>query len=84
VCVCVCVVELVFVEAGLGVFLLSLSENLAAWVLAAFAGTVVCLFERVWSFLFTTDIAVGELLILSKRQRVPHFLGLEIFHALFK
>jgi len=61
------VVELVFLEAGLGVFFLSLSEDLAACVLADFAGTVARVFELVWSFLFSTDVAVGELLILSKK-----------------
>jgi len=48
-------------------FFLSLSQDLAACVLAAFAGTVARLFELVWSFLFSTDVAVGELLILSKK-----------------
>ena len=61
------VVELVFVEAGLGAFFLSLSEDLAACVLAAFAGTVARLFKLVWSFLFSTDVAVREQLILSKK-----------------
>ena len=61
------VVELVFLEAGLGAFFLSFSEDLAACVLAAFAGTVARLFELVCSFLFSTDVAVGELLILSKK-----------------
>ena len=41
------VVELVFVEAGLGILFLNLSEDLAACVLAAFAGTVAHLFKLV-------------------------------------
>ena len=39
--------ELVFVEAGLGILFLNLSEDLAACVLAAFAGTVAHLFKLV-------------------------------------